>query len=449
MIAFCSTLKGRLPHLTKTLIQNIADNADCVDLKFILLLYNETDDRVREWLTKECGAHISSGRLVVYQFNDGGLFRMGHGKNLSHRLGMLEGADVLVNLDADNFTGPGFANWIADQHIDQPQSNTFLWAKIIRGQGRQFRGCSGRIAVTPRQFILAGGYDEKYNTYAPDDKDFNTRLQRLGMERREIDIQYLRSVPHKDGLRYQDYPEAKCQVEDYELEYIAVSEETVVNFGRFGCGTVYRNFDTSTAITIGPLPTRIFGIGMHKTATSSLHRALTLLGYDSAHWTSPAWARAVWTEMTSMGRSHTLERHYALSDLPIGVLYQELDHAYPGSKFILTIRDEQSWLESVRAHWDRTTNPWRASWDTDGFSHRLHTIVYGRKTFDSEVMLNRYRRHNAEVKQYFANRPGDLLTMHVGDGWGPLCGFLEQPHPGIRYPWENGTLNGTLDGATV
>jgi len=114
------------------------------------------------------------------------------------------------------------------------------------------------------------------------------------------------------------------------------------------------------------------------------------------------------------------------------------------------VRNEHSWLESVRAHWDRNRNLYRASWDTDGFSHRLHTIVYGRKTFDAEVMLNRYRRHNAEVMEYFRDRPGDLLVMDatkrrtIGQPsniwqWEQLCGFLGQPIPDVDYPWENET----------
>jgi hypothetical protein len=65
---------------------------------------------------------------------------------------------------------------------------------------------------------------------------------------------------------------------------------------------VYRNFDP-TPIHLNPLPTRIFGIGFHKTATNSLNAALKILGYDSAHWESGAWAKAIWKEMTGSGRS--------------------------------------------------------------------------------------------------------------------------------------------------
>jgi hypothetical protein len=190
---------------------------------------------------------------------------------------------------------------------------------------------------------------------------------------------------------------------------------------------VYRNGDPEP-IELGPVPTRIFGIGWHKTATTSLNAALTILGYDSAHWISAHWAKAIWTEMTEVGKSLTLERHFALCDLPIPLLYKELDRAYPNSKFILTVRDEWQWLESVRLHWDREANPYRAQWNRDPFSHQVHKLCYGQKWFDPHIFLERYRRHNREVLEYFKDRPQDLLVMDMnkGAGWWELCGFLRR-----------------------
>jgi hypothetical protein len=121
-------------------------------------------------------------------------------------------------------------------------------------------------------------------------------------------------------------------------------------------------------------------------------------------------------------------------------MYKDLDRRYPGSKFILTVRDESKWLESVRNHWDRTRNPYRDSWDTDCFTHYIHAKLYGWSQFDATVMLNRYRQHNATIKEYFADRPKDLLVMQVdgdySDGWKSLCGFLGAQIPDVPYPKE-------------
>jgi hypothetical protein len=144
--------------------------------------------------------------------------------------------------------------------------------------------------------------------------------------------------------------------------------------------------------------------------------------------------------MNENRRSLTLEKYYALCDLPIPLLYRQLDVAYPGSKFILTIRNERKWLEATMRLFSFAFNKWRSAWDTDPFTHRVHQVLYGRTEFEPNTFLERYRRHNAEVMEYFKYRPRDLLVMDVdkGDGWEKLCSFLKCAIPvGIEYPIEN------------
>src|SRR5277367_4884887 len=142
---------------------------------------------------------------MVYSFPDAGPFKMAHAKNMAHRLGILEGADILVNLDADNFTGWGFAEYIAaafESYYNQKQ-DVFMWAKMIKGQLP--RGINGRIAVSKDAFLKVGGYDEQFHTWSPDDKDFNLRLRRLGYKPVEIDPSYLNAIRHNDKIRFKEY----------------------------------------------------------------------------------------------------------------------------------------------------------------------------------------------------------------------------------------------------
>ncbi len=114
MIAFCTTCKSRAQHLRRTLPQNIADNETFAHLKFIVLDYGSPDDTL-SYMRSEWSHLIDSGRVVVYSYRYEGPFHMAHAKNMAHRCGILEGADVLVNMDADNYTGQGFARYVADQ----------------------------------------------------------------------------------------------------------------------------------------------------------------------------------------------------------------------------------------------------------------------------------------------------------------------------------------------
>ena len=433
-IAFCITCKNRTQHLEKTLPKNLADNEDYENCKFVLVDYNSQDHLV-PYLKANHQAAIESGKLAVYSYKEPVPFQVGHAKNMAHRLGILEGADILCNLDADNFTGQGFARFVAEQFAGK--EDMFLWARMIQhGADRLPRGINGRLVVPVKAFLHVGGYDEKYAVWSPDDKDFNLRIRRLGYRPVEIDRRFLDCVRHNDKIRFKEYrhvsTHANC--EDVSAETVDSSDITVVNFGKIGCGTVFKNFGTDP-FELQALPTRIFGIGMHKTATTSLHHALKILGIDSAHWKSAHWAKAIWEEMTTWGRSRTLEQHYALSDLPIPMLFKELDAAYPGSKFILTLRDESRWLKSVQNHWIHASNKFRWAWSTDPFTHKVHKLLYGQKGFDADIFLARYRRHNAEVLEYFKDRPGDLLIMDMDRaGWPELCGFLQKPIPEVEYP---------------
>ena len=423
-VALCTTCKGRTPHLSRTLPQNLKDNPES---KCVVLDYNDQDS-LAAYLRTNHTADMESGRLVVYQYRAPVPFRMAHAKNLAHRLGLLEGGDILVNIDADNFTGAGFGSYVADQFKDC--EDVFLWGRMIKGQLP--RGISGRIAVNRTGFLMSGGYDEQYHTHSPDDKDFNARLRRLGFQGREIDNKFLLAILHNDKVRYREYPTAAAACEeDFAIDH----GKTVVNAGSVGCGVVFRNF-SDEPIDIKPLPSRIFGIGLHKTATTSLHTALTMLGIRSAHWRTAHWAKSVWREMNESGRSHSLERCYAVSDLPIPLLFRKLDAAYPGSKFILTMRDEDQWLASVEKHFSYQHNKFRTQWDNDPFSHRIHRVLYGRTDFERATFLARYRRHNAEVMEYFRHRPSDLLVLDVGrgQGWPELCSFLQVPIPSVPYP---------------
>jgi hypothetical protein len=437
---FCTTCKGRTNHIERTLPKNLKDNPNAT---FVLVDYN-SQDHLSTYLAEKHMEDMIFGRLVVYSYRGQHPFRMAHAKNMAHRCAMLEGADIMVNLDADNFTGPGFADYVADYFGYEKEiagNDVFLWAKMVKdGEGRLPKGISGRIAVSRYAFLNAGGYDEKYETWSPDDKDFTARLRRLGYDPREIDPRFLQAILHTNKLRFREYRHAEetTLCEEAFHKDIYESTATVVNFGNIGCGTVFRNFDFSAPIELKPVPTRIFGIGMHKTGTTSLHTALVILGFDSAHWKSARWAKRIWQEMSNGGSSRTLERSYALCDLPIPLMYQELDEVYPGSKFILTVRDEVKWIESVRNHWDHEKNPFRAKWNDDPFTHKAHKLLYGQKGFDAELFLNRYRRHNAEVFDYFERRGrmDDLCILDMGteNAWPELCRFLGKPLPDVPYP---------------
>ena len=436
-IAFVTTCKDRLQHICRTLPRNIKDNADYSNCIFVVLGYG--DPELDEYMRRE---FATNPKVVYYGFPSGEGFHVAQAKNLAMRSAMLESPDILVTVDADNYIGSGFARFLGFQ-MGMGEPNTFFCPDHVKiktiphGPLRPMRGYAGRLAIRVQDFVKMGGYDESFDTWRGEDTDINQRMLRMGFQMEFIPNSFLEVIPHGGDVRFKQYEHARIYERAYEFKVIQSRTETVSNYGQWGCGTVYRNFD-DTPIELEPLPTRVFGIGMHKTGTTSLHHAFTALGLDSWHWKTNKQAWRIFSEMNSLGRSVLLEQSYALCDNPIPMLYEKLDKAYPNSKFILTKLSDEKWLAAVECLYDPQRNPFY-DWNKQPFSNLIHNALYGRTDFHPETMLERYHRHNAEVVDYFRNRPDDLLVMNMNEldskqSWELLCGFLGKPIPSIPYP---------------
>jgi hypothetical protein len=178
---------------------------------------------------------------------------------------------------------------------------------------------------------------------------------------------------------------------------------------------------------------RVFCIGLNKTGTLSLHEALEILGYRSFHHGGLETMKLVERALEE-GKpllSYLDPEYDAFSDI-FGLTYDFYiaDVQYPGSRFILTVRDLEGWLESRRRHVERNQEAAARGEYTDGFDE-----------VDIETWTTEFVRHHALVRSYFADRPDDLLEYDLigGDGWEPLCGFLGRPVPDAAFPWRNKT----------
>lgn len=182
---------------------------------------------------------------------------------------------------------------------------------------------------------------------------------------------------------------------------------------------------------------RVFGLGLSKTGTSSLGEALNRLGIPSIHY---PYDETTYRELREgRYRLSVLERYRAVVDIPVAPFYAQLDAAFPGSRFILTVRDEASWLRSAEMHW-RLLGEWRNAYpDFNRFHEFISPCVYGTVGFNRERFAYVYRTHTRNVREYFAARPHDLLVLDVcgGEGWEPLCGFLDEPVPDEPFPHAN------------
>lgn len=177
---------------------------------------------------------------------------------------------------------------------------------------------------------------------------------------------------------------------------------------------------------------KIFGIGLSKTGTSALGMALTILGEKAKHL-----PKFMYTEDGQFAiLPEELEAHTALTDTPVARGYKDLDKQFPGSKFILTIRDSESWLRSCKFHF-LPNKPFCNSSDFQ----RMRTELYGALSYDEQLFTEAYERHLHDVQSYFEGRENDLLVMNIvgGDDWETLCPFLQKDIPDVPFPHTHKT----------
>ena len=162
---------------------------------------------------------------------------------------------------------------------------------------------------------------------------------------------------------------------------------------------------------------KVFGIGLSRTGTKSLDRAFSVLGYRSDHFST----HLLHLEGGALSLDMRKVAAYdALTDITAALFFRELDEAFPGSKFVLTVRDSDGWLRSCRNHFPPLElGVWPYG---DAKVLELRRRVYASDSFDSDRFLAAYHAHAEAVRRYFAPRPESLLVLDVcsGDGWGPL-----------------------------
>jgi hypothetical protein len=164
---------------------------------------------------------------------------------------------------------------------------------------------------------------------------------------------------------------------------------------------------------------KVFGIGLSKTGLTSLAEAMRHLGYKTIQYPY---------------RPSQIKNNDCALDLTVTLNYKKLDKKYPKSKFILTVRDYDSWLKSMRNHYRRYPASKRYKeqlmyrlkfWDTVNFNRRL--------------MTKKYYDHLDDVDKYFKGRKKDLLIINIcdGEGWKKLCPFVGKKIPRKPFPREN------------
>ncbi len=188
---------------------------------------------------------------------------------------------------------------------------------------------------------------------------------------------------------------------------------------------------------------KVIGAGLGRTATFSMKFALEHLGIGPCYHMSEVLAGArrnipLWLDVVA-GKPDwetIFEGYQSTTDYPACTYWRELAEHYPEAKVILTVRDPDSWFDSVTE--TIFSERMNAQTHDSPFGALLQGVALnafaGRKN-DRAFMTGWFTRRNQEVAD--ALPPERLLVFEPKRGWKPLCEFLGVPVPKVPFPRVN------------
>lgn len=185
---------------------------------------------------------------------------------------------------------------------------------------------------------------------------------------------------------------------------------------------------------------QVIGAGLGRTGTLSLKLALEHLGFGPCYHAMeiaatvrvslPLWNDAV---LGAPDWERIFAGYGAVVDYPGCLFWRELMVRYPEAKIILTVRDADSWFESVNATiFPAERNGTLLGEPGLGISDFLRKD-FGDQIADRAFMVDYFNSWNRSVIEDVPNER--LLVFNARDGWIPLCDFLHVPCPDVPFPW--------------
>ncbi len=275
-VSYCTTCRGRLPHLKQTLPANLAAEKDNPNVEFVVLDYGDEgkDGNLGEWIKQTFPEELASGRLRYARY-EAPHFAMAHAKNMAHRLAT---GDIVCNVDADNFIAPNFSPWLTQQFAyDRHAVVSVQMTKVADDLAHKFKrlvgrpastigSIGGRLAIRRDDFERLGGYHEKYSAWGEEDVNLVLRARQAGLDMVKLPEALIGgAIQHGNDKRIENLNAKDKAVSTerlgrqrlkniyYQYYRLLGRPEPVANAGaNFGCGEVVINFEDH-ATHLGPV----------------------------------------------------------------------------------------------------------------------------------------------------------------------------------------------------
>lgn len=188
----------------------------------------------------------------------------------------------------------------------------------------------------------------------------------------------------------------------------------------------------------------VIGAGPGRTATFTMKFALEHLGFGPCHHMAEVFADArrqvpLWLDVAK-GQPDwdaVFASFKSAVEYPSASYWRELADYYQKAKVILTVRDADSWFESVSEtiFSEQMQGGLVGSPTGDMMQGVIFAHFGGGDIRDRAFMTDWYERRNQQIIDTIA--PERLLVFHPKEGWEPLCKFLGVDVPTEKFPRVN------------
>lgn len=200
---------------------------------------------------------------------------------------------------------------------------------------------------------------------------------------------------------------------------------------------------------------KVFCVGLNKTGTTSLEKALGDLGFRMGSQVHGEWLLKNYLARDFAPIIEFCKTADAFQDVPFSLPYTYilLDHYFKNAKFILSVRDtpEQWYRSCVAFHSNAFFQGQRpteemlknATYRYKGFMwDGQYGVIPALRTktdpYDKQSHIDFYNAHNESVRVYFTGR-SNMLEINLADpgSYLEMCAFLGKKPVAERFPWLN------------
>jgi glycosyltransferase involved in cell wall biosynthesis len=185
LISLCTPVMNRTADLKRTMPYRIESAMNSLPVEFCILDYG-SNDGLKDYLNELILPDEIVLKYARYQANH---YRQAHAYNLAIMMSSgvyfcLMGADTYPNIEY-------FA------YVRRWAEAGFIWMEEPRYKGA--------IACKFEEFVAAGGYDERFEFYGPEDRELADRLERRGLKKATLPRGCVGNFHTPDDVKMKNY----------------------------------------------------------------------------------------------------------------------------------------------------------------------------------------------------------------------------------------------------